>query len=322
MDYFPLFVRLQDQPVLVIGAGPVAARKVALLLAAEASVTVVAPAMCAEIEHLSSAGKVSFVRSAFSTDLVRGQRLVVAATDDEATNEAVYQAAVKAGLLVNVVDDIARSNCIVPAIIDRSPVLVACSTGGSSPVLATELRAQLETLLPPRLGTLACFARRHRAVVKTRFPDLEQRRRFWLTVMRGEIAAKVLADRVAEAEQLLLHHLSEGSEVSSRGQCVLIMLRSEDPDELKLGALRALFATDRILHDEGVAPALLNLGRRDAPRQSLVLASSADDFLRSRLLVLTPLVAASTIVYLSHQGAWADCLVRELRALDVLTQVW
>ena len=324
MEYFPLFLRLANQPVLIVGAGTVAARKIALLLAAGARITVVAPAICEEIEQLARTGKLTVICAEFTPDFVGGQRLIVAATDDEAINETVSQAANQAGVLVNVVDDLVRSNCIMPAIIDRDPVLVACSTGGSSPVLATELRAQLETLLPPRLGELARFARRHRAAVKARFPDLAARRRFWLMAMRGEIAAAVLADRPADALQLLARHLGEEAQAPTLGHCVLVMQNSEDPDQLKLGALRSLFAADFIVHDEGIAAALLNLARRDAPRQSLSPATSADDYLRSRLPALTPtLNAPGTVVYLSnHQGAWHNGLAGELRARGFLTQVW
>ncbi len=310
--------------MLIVGAGVIAARKVALLLAAEARITVLAPAMGEAIAELAHGGKLTFIAGEFTPDHLPGQRLVVAATNDEAINEAVSQAAHQAGVLVNVVDDLARSNCIVPAIIDRDPVLVACSTGGSSPVLATELRAQLEAVLPSRLGDLARFARRHRAAVKAQVPDLAARRRFWLSIMRGQIAAAILAGRSAEAEELLAHQLSAASAAPSDGQCVLVMLGSDDPDHLKLGALRALFAADLLLHEQEAATPLLNLARRDAPRQALSPAISVEDYVHSRLLALLPtLRAAGTAVYLSpHQALWGEALASALRAEGFLTQVW
>jgi uroporphyrin-III C-methyltransferase / precorrin-2 dehydrogenase / sirohydrochlorin ferrochelatase len=324
MEYFPLFLRLKDQSVLVVGAGTVAARKVALLLAAEAEITVVAPAVGTEIAELAGRGKLTFVQAEFASSQVQGQRLVVAATNDEAINEAISQAAHQASVLVNVVDDLTRSNCIVPAIIDRDPVLVACSTGGSSPVLATELRAQLEAVLPTRLGDLARFARRHRAGVKAQLPDLAARRRFWLTAMRGEIAAAILAGRSTQAEELLAHQLAATSAAPTDGQCVLVMLNSDDPDHLKLGALRALFAADLLLHEQVTATPLLNLARRDAPRQALSAAISVEDYVQSRLLALAPtLRAAGTVVYLSpHEALWGEALASALRAEGFLTQVW
>ncbi len=324
MEYFPLFLRLKNQPVLVVGAGTVAARKVALLLTAEARITVVAPVMGEEIRDLARSGKITLINTEFAPAQVQGQRLVVAATNDEAINNTVSQAAHQAGVLVNVVDDLARSNCIVPAIIDRDPVLVACSTGGSSPVLATELRAQLEALLPTRLGDLARFARRHRAGVKARLPDLAARRRFWLTAMRGEIATAILAGRSAEAEALLAHQLDSTKAALTNRQCVLVMLSSDDPDQLKLGALRALYAADRILHEQGMSAPLLQLARRDASRQALAPAATLEDYVDSRLLALklAPDVGG-ILVYLSlHQRHWGEALASALRAHRFLTQVW
>ncbi len=323
MEYFPLFLRLTDQPVLIVGAGVIAARKADLLLAAGARITVVAPAMGEDIAELAHCGKLTFIAAEFMPAHLPGQRLVVAATNDAAINEAISQAAHAAGVLVNVVDDLARSNCIVPAIIDRNPVLVACSTGGSSPVLATELRAQLEAVLPTRLGDLARFARRHRATVKAQVPDLAARRRFWLTALRGEIAAAILAGRSAEAEELLAHQL-DASAAPTTGQCVLVMLSSDDPDQLKLGALRALFAADLILHEQDTAAPLLNLARRDALRQALEPALTVEDYVQSRWLALAPtLRAAGTVVYLScHLGHWGEALASALRAQGFLTQVW
>lgn len=323
MEYFPLFLRLTDQPVLVVGAGVVAARKIALLLAADARITVVAPVPCEEITRILQHGRITGVISDFMPDQVAGQRLVIAATDDDAINRAVAAAADHAGVPVNVVDDLALSSCIVPAIIDRDPVLVACSTGGSSPVLATELRAQIEALLPPRLGALARFAREYRGRAKACLPDVDARRRFWLGALRGEIAAAVLRGADTEAKRLLETALTTATETPPAARCALITLTSSDPDDLTLGALRALFAADLIVYPAGLADNLLALGRRDAERRPLPRIEDPRAFVASRLAALmAPLEAQRMVAYLAFQERrYVPALARALRSRGVLTRL-
>lgn len=247
-------------------------------------------------------------------------RLVIAATDDPEVNRAVAEEATRAGVWVNVVDDPANSTGIVPAIIDRDPVLVACSTGGSAPVLATELRARIETLLPPRLGSLAAFCRRHRAAVQARYPEGPARRQFWLSVMRGEIAETVLAGEEARADQQLMRALVAPATTSAT-HCTLVQLASDDPDLLQLRVLRRLFATDAIVHDANLSPALLTLSRRDAFRVSVV---TTEDTTRDWLTAIDSLATGlSEITCLTHASRTTlDALAAALRAQGFLTTLW
>ncbi len=324
MEYFPLFLRLTGRPVLVVGGGEVAARKITLLLAAGADITVVAPILCGDISALARAGRLTSVLTEFVPTLIYGRQLVVAATDDEAINNLVADAARAAGILVNVVDNPRLSSCIVPAIIDRDPVLVACSTGGSAPVLATELRSQIEVLLPARLGELAAFARRHRESVKAAQPNPSARRGFWLNVVRGDIAAAVLNGDSLLAETLLAARLTCRGNAQPRGNCTLSATTPSDPDQIKLGLLRALFGADLIVHDHDVAPRILTLGRRDARRLPLSEAHCPGIFNGSRLPLLQAASReAQRVVYLSTQPAhWVNAVAENLRAVGVLTQVW
>jgi uroporphyrin-III C-methyltransferase/precorrin-2 dehydrogenase/sirohydrochlorin ferrochelatase len=308
--------------VLLIGGGEVAARKARLLLAAGARLRVVALTPCPEISSLAATGEVDLVIRPYQPgDLAAPvPRLVVAATDDQAVNRAVALDAGERGVLVNVVDDPANSTGIVPAIIDRDPVLVACSTGGSAPVLATELRARIETLLPPRLGSLAAFCRRHRAAVQARYPEGSARRQFWLSVMRGEIAESVLAGDEGLAEQQLLAALG-GPLGTVVPRCTVIQLASDDPDLLQLRVLRRLFATDVIVHEAALSPAILTLARRDAFRVPVVVS---EDPTRDWLFAIDALGSGpGEITCLTHLSApLLTSLEGALRARGFLTTLW
>lgn len=330
MEYFPLFLRLAGRAVVVIGGGPVAARKVTLLLAAEARVTVIAPVLCTEIERLRHDGRLDTVISDFVPELLTTRfaggssrpRLVVAATADAAVNHAVAALADRHGVPVNVVDDLAASTALVPAIVDRDPVLVACSTGGSSPVLATELRATLETVLPPRLGALATFARRHRATVKARIPDLDARRKFWLGALRGNIAIALLAGDEPRATAALAAAL-DAPDSPPDTHCAIVLATAADPDRLTLGAVRTLFATSHLLHDSGISDAVLALSRRDVGRTPLAPTAPTDFVAERSAAVLNALAATTPVAYLTTaDAALAAQLATALSARGVLTQVW
>ncbi|MNZ78875.1 Siroheme synthase [compost metagenome] len=191
--------------------------------------------------------------------------LVIAATDDEPLNARVSRDAHARGVPVNVVDAPALCSVIFPAIVDRSPLIVAVSSGGDAPVLARLLRAKLETWIPATYGQLAGLASRFRDAVKQRLPELQQRRIFWEDVFQGPIAERVLSGRPAEAERLLSEKLEAG-QVEARGEVYLVGAGPGDPDLLTFRALRLMQQADVVLYDRLVAPAILDLCRRDADR--------------------------------------------------------
>jgi len=323
MDYLPLFVRLQGLPVLVVGGGEVAARKVALLSSCGALITVLAPQLGTELAVALTEGRIRHMSAVFTSGALADMRLVVAATDDAAVNGAVAESAQQAGILVNVVDEPDLSNCIVPAIIDRSPIVVACSTGGAAPVLATEIRASLETLLPPRLGELGRFTRERRPRVKAVLPGIRARRLFWLQAMRGPIAQAVLAGDLERAEALFQRALVSDPS-PARPNCVLVSVRSEDPDWLPLGALRRLFMADRVLSDADIPASFLALSRRDAEHHHLPPLGEGEDFVTTRVEELTRSVDdAPVIVYLTrHSSERLTALAGALSARACLTELW
>jgi uroporphyrin-III C-methyltransferase/precorrin-2 dehydrogenase/sirohydrochlorin ferrochelatase len=263
MKLFPLFVDLAQRPVLVVGGGEVAARKVAGLLAAGAVVTVGAPALSAPLAQLAAEWRIRHVEGEYREDWLDGAWLAIAATDDRALNVTVAGDAAQRRLFANVVDDAELSTFHVPAIVDRSPVIIAISSGGSAPMLARRLRERLETLLDPALGPLATLLERFRVRIRVRLPSLAARRRWYDELFDGPIATHLRRQQPALAESTLESAL-DADEARSHGSVALVGAGPGDPDLLTLKALRALNRADVILHDRLVSAGVLALARRDA----------------------------------------------------------
>ncbi len=271
MEYFPIFLRLAGEPVLVVGGGEVAARKVDLLLRASADVTVVAPELGPRLAALLQSGAIAHVAQEFQPEHLNGMRLAIAATDRNAVNAWVAHQAESRGINVNVVDDRELSRFIMPAIIDRSPILAAVTSGGDAPVLTRRLREKLEAFLPHRLGDLAKFSGSLRALVKKRLTDAPARRRFWEKFFDGPLAADVLAGRdpatvARSVESALVQAESAFAGQSGVGEVALVGAGPGDPGLLTLRALRVLQNADVVLYDRLVSNDVLDLARRDAER--------------------------------------------------------
>ncbi|HYQ92922.1 MAG TPA: bifunctional precorrin-2 dehydrogenase/sirohydrochlorin ferrochelatase, partial [Candidatus Competibacteraceae bacterium] len=221
MDFLPVFLRIRDRPCLVVGGGAVAARKVELLLQAGGRVTVVAPELGEALQVLQQAGRIGYRPAAFSPADLEGCLLVIAATDDQAVNRQVSKLCQVRAIPVNVVDQPELCSFIMPAIIDREPVLIAVSTGGSSPVLARLLRGRLESLIPAAYGRLAALVASFRERVKQSIPA-PQRRAFWEQVLQGPIAELVLSGREGAAHKALTEALEQGSEPPPLGEVYLV----------------------------------------------------------------------------------------------------
>src|SRR5688572_23415067 len=268
MDYFPAFLDLRGRTALVVGGGPVAARKVHLLLDAGARVRVVAPSLVTELRALVSDAAIEHIDGRFEPDHLREASLAIAATSHYTVNAEVAAAARARNVPVNVVDDAQLSSFIVPAIVDRSPVIVAIGTGGQSPVLARWVRARIEALLHPRLGRLGDLAGRWRRRVKAAFSGVARRRRCWETALEGRAAQYALEGRDDLADLELRRELKRAAaQGPARAGCVVLVGAGPgDPDLLTLRAARELQLADVILHDRLVAPEILARARRDAER--------------------------------------------------------
>ncbi|MBC9250992.1 uroporphyrinogen-III C-methyltransferase [Pseudomonas alcaligenes] len=264
MDFLPLFHKLQDRPVLLVGGGEMALRKARLLADAGASLRVVATEVCAELRELVGAGGELRLRDYQAEDL-QGVALAIVACDDEGVRERASADAQARGVPVNVVDAPKLCSVIFPAIVDRSPLIVAVTSGGDAPVLARLIRAKIETWIPATYGQLAGLAKKFRAQVRGLFPDVQQRRVFWEDVFQGQIAESVFAGKLGEGERLLEAKIA-GSAPRALGEVYLVGAGPGDPDLLTFRALRLMQQADVVLYDRLVAPAIIELCRRDAER--------------------------------------------------------
>jgi uroporphyrin-III C-methyltransferase/precorrin-2 dehydrogenase/sirohydrochlorin ferrochelatase len=266
MDYLPLFTNIRNRRCLIVGGGSIALRKARLLAQAGARVCVVAPQIdTALIELSQSSGGEHFQREYRSEDL-HDIALVIAATDDLAVNSNVSADAHARHLPVNVVDSPGLCSVILPSIIDRSPVMIAISSGGQSPVLARQLRAKLESLIPSAYGRLAALVGKFREQAAQKFSDIDERRRFWEEIIDGPIAELMLAGREALAETELVERLADHKPVAPNGEVYLVGAGPGDPDLLTFKALRLMQKADVVLYDRLVASEIVDLCRRDAER--------------------------------------------------------
>ncbi|EOI6835784.1 TPA: siroheme synthase CysG [Yersinia enterocolitica] len=264
MDYLPLFADLKQRPVLVVGGGEVAARKIDLLHRAGAQVRVVAQTLSSELEQLHQDGRIHWLALDFLPEQLDEVFLVIAATNDTALNAAVFAAADKRHLLANVVDDQPRCSFIFPSIVDRSPLVVAISSAGQAPVLARILREKLEALLPSSLGDMAAVAGRWRGRVKQHVASMGERRRFWENAFSGRFASLISRGQLAQAEEEL--QLSLEGQNRNQGEVALVGAGPGDPGLLTLRGLQVIQQADVVLYDHLVSPEVLDLVRRDAQR--------------------------------------------------------
>jgi uroporphyrin-III C-methyltransferase/precorrin-2 dehydrogenase/sirohydrochlorin ferrochelatase len=283
MDYLPIFIELRGAPAVVVGGGNVALRKVDLLLKAGARITVIAPKLHDELRAMGVRGQIDYVALEFHPHHLDGTSLVIAATDSREVNAAVSAAAKARRVPVNVVDDPELSTFIFPAIIDRSPVVVAVGSSGNSPVLARRVRQQIEALLPARLGALARFVGDRRKDVQKALPPGE-RRPFWERIIGGIVGTRVLAGDEPDASARFLDELAASHRAAlpaaeptaasapelagdgRLGEVYLIGAGPGDPDLLTLRAVQLLQQADVILYDRLVSDAVLDRARRDAQR--------------------------------------------------------
>lgn len=267
MDFLPVFLNLHDKPCLIVGGGRVALRKAELILRAGSPVTALAPAFHPDFEQMAKAGRVALEHKAFEPEDLNGFSLAIAATDDRLLNTTIATAARQRGILINVVDQPDLCDFIMPAIVDRSPVIIAVSSGGRAPVLARLLRAQLESLIPANLGKLADLAGRFRCRVKQAIEDPNQRRQFWEQTLTGSPGELMLAGQARAAEEVMVNALEAAAEHHPPlGYVALVGAGPGDPDLLTFRALRLLQEADTVVYDRLVSPEILNLVRRDAEK--------------------------------------------------------
>ncbi len=266
MDFLPVFLNVKNKACLVVGGGEVATRKVMLLLQAGAQVSVVSPALDTALNEYLARGAIKHRAEHFQAVHLHNQMLAIAATNDRATNQLVSEAAQQRQIPVNVVDNPDLCTFIMPAIIDRSPLLIAVSSGGQSPVLARLLRAQLETMIPAAYARLAASAGKFRQHVKQHFTHPGKRRIFWERMLQGRFTEMVLAGKDQAAQAYLLQSLQQEKDEPPQGEVYLVGAGPGNPDLLTFRAMRLMQQADVVVYDRLVSPAILDMVRRDATR--------------------------------------------------------
>jgi|GEM_PF-826430 len=267
MDQIPIWLTVNDRGVLVAGGGGVAAAKARIATNAGAMVTVVAPSLGPEIQALVNAGVARHVARKFEAGDVDGQALVFGATGIEQVDAAVAAAAHTVNVPVNIPDHPDLSDFIMPAIVDRGPVVVGISTGGAAPALARQIRGKIESILPARLGDLALLAKDFRQTVKAKIPRGLARLRFWDGLFDGPVADAVLAGDERSAQRHFLRSLNAGDAQSDpAGSVHVVGAGPGDPELLTLRALRLIQTADVVVYDRLVSPEILDFARRDAER--------------------------------------------------------
>ncbi|HZD51867.1 MAG TPA: siroheme synthase CysG [Woeseiaceae bacterium] len=266
MKHLPIFLKLERQPCLVVGGGAVGERKVALLRRAGARVTVAAPELTSGLAALRDRNEIDHRAGGWDEALLEGQRLVIAASGDGRVNARVARAAEGRGILCNVVDDGDASGFVLPAIVDRSPVVVAVGTGGNAPVLAQRLKTAIERWLPARIGVLAERAGRWRDLVRRRFATLDERRRFWQRFFDGPAAGHILAGRDRRAEALVRRELVDcaAPRQEPAGEAWIVGAGPGDPGLVTLRAQQLIGTADVVLYDRLVSKPILDYARKEA----------------------------------------------------------
>ncbi len=266
MNYFPVFLDLKKRQCLIVGGGDVATRKGRLLAKAGAVLRIVAPQISAELRELASVNHGEIIEREYQTNDLTDCVLAIAATDNEALNERVSQDAQALHIPVNVVDSPALCSYITPAIIDRSPLVIAVSSGGETPVLARMVRARLETLIPASYGKLAQIASQWRDRIKARFADGDSRRKFWEKILQGPAAELMMNGQEQAANSFIENELAGDQSALRSGEVYLVGGGPGDPELLTLRALRLMQQADVVLYDRLVSDGVMELVRRDAER--------------------------------------------------------
>ena len=265
MDIFPISLKLQQQPCLIVGGGAIAYRKAVLLAKAGAIIHVVAPAIEAKLLQLVHSTQGQYLQAPFSLDMpLRHYRLVIAATNDKMVNIQVFKCCEAENILVNSVDDLPHCRFMVPAIVDRSPLVLSIASNGTSPVLSRQIRTQLESIIPHGMGKLAEFSGKWRAAVKAKIINPDERRIFWEDLYASPLKEQVFNDNMAEADRLIEQALMQWQK--PKGEVYLVGAGPGDPELLTLKALRLMQHADVVIYDRLVSPAILELCRRDADK--------------------------------------------------------
>ncbi|MER2491235.1 siroheme synthase CysG [Catenovulum sediminis] len=261
MEQFPIFLNLDNFPCAVVGGGDVAYRKACALLKAKAQLTIIAPDICQELAELIAEQNIEHIAQVWTPNLIADMRLVVAATDDETVNTKIYEYCEAHKILINAVDQPAICRYTTPSIVDRSPILIAISSAGMSPVLARRIRAMIETALPQSIAEIAEYAGSIRGKIKQAFGSINERRLFWEKFFTSSIMSRFKQMSEQDKTQLV-DTLINGAE--TQGEVWLVGAGPGDPELLTIKALQKMQLADVVVYDRLVSSSILDLARKDA----------------------------------------------------------
>jgi len=264
MQSLPIFMNIKQRRCVVIGGGEVALRKITMLLKAQAYIECYALDFCHELIAIAKEDKITIFIESFQEIQLDGACMVIAATDDEAVNAQVSQAAKFKNIPVNVVDAPALCTFTMASIVDRSPIVIAISSDGNAPVLARYIRAKIEAMLPATYGRIANIAGEFREKVKEKFTTTQARRIFWEGMLQGSFVERVLSGQEQAARDLLQNTLDNADAKANKGEVFLVGGGPGDPDLLTFRALRLMQQCDVCVYDKLVSPEVMELVRRDA----------------------------------------------------------
>ncbi|MEW5008646.1 MAG: siroheme synthase CysG [Cycloclasticus sp.] len=265
MKYYPLFFKLENKRCLIVGGGAIALRRAKSLIAAGAIIDVLASTICQPLTELLAGTEGRLSAAAFSVDLLSERyALIIAATDQPRVNQAVTDYAQQHAIPLNRVDEPSQCDFIFPSVIDRSPLTIAVSNSGSSPVLSKLLKRQIEHFVPKAYGELSSLVGAHREQVKQRLPVIEQRSGFWQKVLQGNIAEAFISGKTQQAKQLLGEAVANPEQFMQQGEVYLIGAGPGDAELLTLKAFRLLQSAQVVLHDRLVSPEVMALVNKSA----------------------------------------------------------
>ncbi|HIF9314066.1 TPA: NAD(P)-dependent oxidoreductase [Photobacterium damselae] len=307
MDFFPVFLRLDDRQVLVVGGGEVACRKVDLLLKAQANITLVSPQLHPYLQQLVANGRLTYRQRCYQTEDLIGFDQVWATTNQQALNQQIHSDATQRSLWVNVVDNPPLCHFITPSMVDRSPIQIAISSGGASPVLVRYLREKIETVLPQNLSLIANYAGMQRTRIKQHFATVDERRKFWEKFFN--LTAVDIATTKEELESAFVNLLQNNTQ---QEQHITVVHVGQDPELLTLKALRLMQQAELVLFATTTPDIFIDLCRRDADRQSFIdghdLVKLLDNREKSqRICLLTP--DKTVIEQLQHNPTYSTRLL-------------
>jgi uroporphyrin-III C-methyltransferase/precorrin-2 dehydrogenase/sirohydrochlorin ferrochelatase len=264
MKSFPIFINLFHKPVLVIGGGDVALRKIEMLLKADAKITVIASSLCEELKRYQKLKKICVKMKSFEKNDLNHPVLVVAATNNKKVNLLVSKTAQALNIPVNVVDEPSLCTFTMGSIIDRSPLLIAISSEGNAPVLAKFVREKIEALIPHSFSKLATVMGLMRDSVKNNFETTQSRRIFWENFIDHPLVRQFLNQTKKLTAQQLIALVKKNEIKKKQGEVFLVGGGPGDPDLLTFRALHLMQRSDVCVYDKLISRDVLNLVRRDA----------------------------------------------------------